>query len=45
MLYGCGFERSKTVDVCQERPSHSSSIRLCTSTGSRRFFETGVWAH
>lgn len=45
MLYGCGFERSKEVDVRQGAPSHASSIRLCTSTGSRRFFETGQWAH
>jgi len=45
MLYACSFERSRDVDVRQARSSHSSSIRLCTSTGSRRFFETGDFGH
>ncbi len=45
ILYTCSFVRSREVDVRQARPSHASSIRLCTSTGSRRFFETGNWGH
>jgi hypothetical protein len=45
MFYFCSFARSTTVDIRQGSPSHSSSIRLCTSTGSRRFFETGSWVH
>jgi len=41
-LYACSFERSREVDVRQELPAHSSSMRLCTSSGSRRFFETNT---
>ncbi len=41
----CRFLRSRQVDVRQVSPSHASSLRLCTSQGSRRFFETGSGMH
>ena len=41
----CHFVRSKQVDVRQVAASHASSVRLCTSQGSRRFFETGGGMH
>ncbi|HEY3418074.1 MAG TPA: glycosyl hydrolase family 28-related protein, partial [Armatimonadota bacterium] len=41
----CHFERSQYVDVRQVAPAHASSLRLCTSQGSRRFFETPPWNH
>ena len=41
----CRFVRSKQVDVRQASPSHASSVRLCTSQGSRRFFDTGSGMH
>ncbi len=44
-IRACRFVRSKSVDVRQLSPSHASSIRLSTSQGSRRFFETGAGMH
>ncbi len=44
-IRACHFLRSKTVDVRQAMPSHASSLRLCTSEGSNRFFETPPWGH
>ncbi|HEY3396945.1 MAG TPA: glycosyl hydrolase family 28-related protein [Armatimonadota bacterium] len=41
----CHFVRSTRTDVLQASPSHASSVRLCTSQGSRRFFETGSGMH
>lgn len=41
----CHFARSTQVDACQMRASHASSLRLCTSQGSRRFFITGAGMH
>jgi hypothetical protein len=41
----CHFLRSTKADVFQGTSQHASSIRLCTSQGSRRFYETGVGAH
>jgi hypothetical protein len=42
---GCHFLRSKVVDARQAAPSHASSLRLCTSQSSKRFFETPPWGH
>ncbi len=44
-LHTSHFLRSKDVDVRQASASHSSAIRLCTSVGSRRFFDTGSGMH
>ena len=39
------FFGSRVVDVRQGGACHPSSVRWCTSTGSRRFFETGGGRH
>lgn len=39
------FMGSRTVDVRQGQACHPSSIRWCTSHGSKRFFETGTGRH
>jgi hypothetical protein len=39
------FLGSHTVDVRQGQSCHPSSIRWCTSHGSKRFFETGTGRH
>ena len=37
---GCRFRESRVSDVKQDDISHAASLRLCVSTGSRRFLET-----
>jgi hypothetical protein len=39
------FLRSRDCDVQQLSPSHASSLRFCTSQGSKRFFRTMPWGH
>lgn len=39
------FVGSRSADIRQVQASHAGSIRLCTSQGSRRFFETGSGMH
>lgn len=39
------FLRSRECDVQQLSPSHASSVRFCTSQGSKRFFRTMRWGH
>ncbi|MHB0957232.1 MAG: glycosyl hydrolase family 28-related protein [Pirellulaceae bacterium] len=39
------FWRSRDCDVQQLSPSHASSLRFCTSQGSKRFFRTMPWGH
>ena len=39
------FLRGRECDVQQLSPSHASSVRFCTSQGSKRFFRTMRWGH
>jgi hypothetical protein len=39
-IRGCRFQASAVSDVKQDDISHGSSLRLCVSSGSRRFLET-----
>ena len=42
---GCRFERNTECDAQQLSPSHASSLRFCTSQGSKRFFRVMRWGH